>query len=352
MNTDFVCKASDHVVGCGCTVREALVRLNALPGGRMTLFVTDGEGHLCGSLTDGDVRRALIAGCGLEDRVSVVMNGCPHALRRGCDVYVAVAAAREKGLRLLPRLDASGRPENILDLSRLKSLLPVDAVLMAGGRGERLRPLTLNTPKPLLRVGDKCIIDYNVDELRANGVENIHVTVNYLKEQLEEHFRKRGDGVRCVSEPKRLGTMGSLSLVEDLRHDTVLLMNSDLLTDISFEALYRRHTDTGADLTMSVVPYNVSVPFGIINTEGDRVTGLQEKPVYNYYANAGVYMMKAEVLPLIEKGKYLDAPDFVERLIAKGRKVSYFPIEGTWIDIGSPDDYRRACDIMSTRRAL
>lgn len=125
-----------------------------------------------------------------------------------------------------------------------------------------------------------------------------------------------------------------------------------MLTDISFEALYRRHTGTGADLTMSVVPYNVSVPFGIINTEGDRVTGLQEKPVYNYYANAGVYMMKAGVLPLIEKGEYLDAPDFAERLIAKGRKVSYFPIEGTWIDIGSPDDYRRACDIMSTRRAL
>lgn len=352
MNPSIIRDITEHIVSKGNNVRDALEKLNKLPGDSMTLFVVNEANELIGSLTDGDVRRALIANAKLTDSVECVMNNNPTVLSPQTDIYDCVHSARKRGVKLLPKTDSNAHLQSIINLTSLKALLPIDAVLMAGGRGERLRPLTLNCPKPLLKVGGKAIIDYNIDELQANGVDSIHVTVNYLKEQIEEHFTKRGDGVKCVAEPTRLGTMGSLALVEGLHHDHVLVMNSDLLTTISFEALYRRHLDTGADLTMSVIPYNVSVPFAIIDTTEDRVTGLREKPVYNYFANAGVYIMRSELLPMIEKGKYLDAPDFVERLIAQGRKVSYYPIEGTWIDIGSPDDFRRANEIMSTRGNL
>lgn len=225
---------------------------------------------------------------------------------------------------------------------------------MAGGRGERLRPLTLSIPKPLLAVGGKPIIDRNIEMLEEYGVRNIFVTVNYLHNKIEEHFRIRNAketdnhaDVTCVLEPKRLGTLGSLALVEGLRHDNILVMNSDLLTNLDFEKMWRTHTESGAHLTMGAVPYTVSVPFAIMRTKGSEVTGLEEKPTYNYFINGGVYMMRRELLERITKGEYLDAPNFIESLIADGLNVECFPIEGRWIDIGSPDDYRAANELLS-----
>lgn len=315
----------------------------------MTLFITDSRQRAVGTLTDGDVRRALLRGEDVDTPVDAVMRRNFRRLSPGDDAFSSLSALREEGIMLVPVLDAEGRITRILDLRELKAALPLDAVLMAGGKGERLRPLTLETPKPLLKVGGKAIIDYNVDELRANGVEHLFVTVNYLKEKLIEHFDERGDGVRCVAEPCRMGTFGSLSLVApEVTHDNVLVMNSDLLTTISFENMYRRHLSTEAALTMAVVPYNVSIPFAILDTEGDRVRALREKPVFNYFANAGVYILRSELLARIKEGEYLDAPDFIEALIADGLKVSYYPVDGIWIDIGSPEDFRRATDLMAS----
>lgn len=344
---------SAHTLAATASVREALSRLNALPGSRMTLFALNEESRAVGSLTDGDIRRALLRGISVDSAIDGVMNRNFHRVGPADDLAEAIMRGRGLGLRLLPRLDEEGHITDILDLNEIKGALPLDAVLMAGGKGERLRPLTINTPKPLLKVGDKAIIDYNVDELRANGIENIFVTVNYLKEQIIAHFDGRGEGVRCVAEPTRMGTFGSLSLVApELVHDNVLVMNSDLLTTISFDALYRRHLATGADLTMSVVSYNVSVPYAILETEGNRVAALREKPVYNYFANAGVYLLKRELLSRIAPEEYLDAPDFIESLIADGKKVSYYLIDGIWIDIGSPADFTRATELMSSRLKL
>lgn len=339
-----------HAISTQASVRDALRAINGLSGEAMTLFAISPEGTLAGTVTDGDIRRGLIAGVELEAPVADVMHTGFSAATPGDDYCVAIAAARRKRLSLLPVVDG-GTITDIIDLNSVKTHLPIDAVLMAGGKGERLRPLTLDTPKPLLPVGGKAIIDYNVDELEACGVDNIFVTVNYLAEKIESHFGQR-DGrarVACVREPRRLGTIGSLALVEGLAHDDVLLMNSDLLTDIDFEAFYIHHKKSGAAVTMAAVPYTVSVPFAIMHIDKENVTALEEKPTYNYFANAGVYLLQRRVARRITPGKYLDAPDFISSLIAEGESVGCFPIQGTWVDIGSPDDYRHANEMMDHR---
>ena len=339
-----------HTIATSATVRDALRAINALSGESMTLFAIDREGLLKGTVTDGDIRRALISGTNLDDTVQTVMHTNFLAVFPGDDLWLKMAEGRSRRIALMPVVE-DGRIADIIDLHQMKTALPIDAVLMAGGRGERLRPLTDNRPKPLLPVGGKPIIDYNVDELERCGVRNIFVTVNYLADQIVEHFASRSGraAVTCVREPRRLGTMGSLAFVDGLENDDVLLMNSDLLTTIDFEAFYLHHRSHGEGITMAAVPYTVSVPFAIMHMDKDRVTGLEEKPTYNYFANAGVYLIRRSLLSRIVKGEYLDTPDFISSLIADGGVVGCYPIEGTWIDIGSPDDYRYANELMSKR---
>lgn len=340
-----------HAISGSTNVRDALKAINQLSGESMTLFVLDIEGKLAGTVTDGDIRRALIAGADLCDPVERVMYTSYLTVNPGDDLCLVIAEGRKRRIGLLPIVD-QGHIIDIIDLHALKTRLPIDAVLMAGGKGERLRPLTEHTPKPLLPVGEKAIIDYNVDELESCGVERIFVTVNYLAHKIESHFSKRNGRSRitCVREPKRLGTMGSLALVEGLESENVLMMNSDLLTTLDFEQLYLHHKRSNADLTIAAVPYTVSVPFAIMQMDGNMVRGLEEKPTYNYFANGGVYLMRRDVISRIERGEYLDAPDFISTLIADGGRVGCFPMEGTWIDIGSPDDYRYANELMKRKR--
>ena len=227
--------------------------------------------------------------------------------------------------------------------------MPIDAVLMAGGKGERLRPLTEKVPKPLLPVGDKAIIDHNIDRLISYGVKQINVTVNYLKEQLEEHFREpyKEVQVRTVREPHFLGTMGSVRFVPEFYNDTVLIMNSDLFTNINYEDFYLHFKEHDADMSIAAVPYSVQVPYGILQLEGRRdVKGIIEKPTYDYYANAGIYLIKKSALEYVPEGNVFNATDLIEALIDAGRKVIRFPLNGTWIDIGNPQEYKRANDMV------
>ncbi|OQA46811.1 MAG: D-glycero-alpha-D-manno-heptose 1-phosphate guanylyltransferase [Bacteroidetes bacterium ADurb.Bin302] len=219
---------------------------------------------------------------------------------------------------------------------------------MAGGKGERLRPLTLTTPKPLLKVGDKCIIDYNVDALISYGLENINVTVNYLGEQLEEHYKERRQHVqvKCVREPKFLGTMGSVKFVDSFVNDTVLVMNSDLFTNIDYEDFYLHFLENDADMSVAAVPYSVNVPYGIFELTGRDIQGVKEKPTYNYYANAGIYLIKKKLLDLVPDNVFYNATDFMEMLIAKNHKVIRYPLTGYWIDIGKPEDYQKAQELV------
>ena len=340
-----------HTISPNETVRQAMKRLNELSGDSMTLFVATPDGEIRGSITDGDIRRSLIEGGELNDPVSLVMNPNFKYVAPGDDISNKISEARKRHIELLPVVE-DGRISDFIDLRHVKTHIPVEVVLMAGGRGERLRPLTDETPKPLLPVDGKPIIDYNIEELETCGVKKIYVTVNYLADQIRSHFRdwEGSAEVECVEEPKKLGTLGSLAYVKGIKTDNIIVMNSDLLTTVDFEALYLNHVKSGADFTIAAVPYSVSVPFAIMRLKKDRVVSLEEKPTYNYFANGGVYIMKTDLIKRIPEGKYLDAPDFIMSLIKDGKNVGCFHLEGTWIDIGSPDDYRMACELMSRRR--
>lgn len=342
-----------HIINEHATLVEALERLNALSGEVMTLLVTTDDGRMTGTLTDGDSRRALLAGVALDEPVTRAMHRDFKRLdASGIDVG-ALREMREKGIRLIPVLDADGRIARILDTRVTRTVLPLTAILMAGGKGERLRPLTLDTPKPLLKVGDKAIIDYNIEALAAVGITDISVTVNYLAPQLVEHFSHpvAGVDVKCVAEPSAMGTIGSASLIPHPEGGDTVVMNSDLLTTVSFEEMYMRHVAEKADITIAAIPYNVSVPYAILSTDGARVTALEEKPTYAHYANAGIYIISNELLDSIPAQGRTDATDLIEKAIADGRRVVYFPIDGTWIDIGSPADYRHACELIRLKES-
>lgn len=339
---------SKHIISQDAPLIEAIERLNGLSGQTMVLFAVDGRQRMTGTLTDGDVRRFLIANRTLDVAVSAIMHREFRRFQKGQISVSQVRAVRRQGITLVPCIDSDGRIAEVYDFSSCHSILPLDAILMAGGRGERLRPLTLTTPKPLLKIGDKCIIDYNVEELARNGVTNIAVTTNYLAEQLDEHFSRPVGGVtvRCVREPRKLGTIGSAKLVDGLTNDNVLIMNSDLFTTISYEDMYVQHIEEQSDMTIAAIPYMVSVPFAIFRSEGNRILGLEEKPTYNYYANAGIYIVRRSMLDRIPDDTVFDATDLIEALVADGRKVVYHPINGTWLDVGSPDDFRHAQELV------
>ena len=338
-----------HVILNSFTILDALNRINNIHEGPLVLFVVDSENKVIGSLTDGDIRRALIKGISVTETVEKAVHRNFNFLRKNVNDDVKnIHIQRELKMKLVPVLDENNQIYEIINLEKYKTLLPVDAVLMAGGKGERLRPLTEKTPKPLIKVGEKCIIDYNIDSLISYGIKNIFVTVNYLGEQLEEHFKEKRDGIKIntVKEPKYLGTIGSIKFVESFYNDTILVMNSDLFTNIDYEDFYLHFKEHDADMSVAAVPYIVKVPYGVFNLEGRNIKGVTEKPTISYYANAGIYLIKKELLKLIPENKFYNATDFMSSLINNNYKVIRYPISGYWIDIGQHDELERAKEIV------
>lgn len=334
----------DFTLNKNATIIEALKKIDELSNNATRIaFVVDEDRKVIGSVSDGDCRRGLINGKKLNSPVTDIMNSKFTSLIK--DVYDVdtIQKIRKLGLKYVPELNKDGTLFAIRDFTNEKSYVPVDAVLMAGGKGERLRPLTLDTPKPLLKVADKPIIDYNIDNLINCGINHINVTVNYLAEQIEEHFLKPINEVqvKTVREPKFLGTIGSIKFVKEWYNDTILLMNSDLFTNIDIEAFYLHFLKHDADMSVAGVQYNVNIPYGIFELENTReIKGITEKPSYHYYANAGIYLIKRSLLDLIPDNEFFDATDFIDLLIKNNKKVIRFPITGYWIDIGKPDDFK------------
>lgn len=339
----------NHIISRDRTLLEALILINSLVPEPLVLFVVDDEKRMVGTLTDGDSRRALIAGASVNDKAEKIMHRNFNYMRVDNINNVAeIRHQKEMLMKLVPILDEGMHIIDIINLEKYKTRLPVDAVLMAGGKGERLRPLTEKMPKPLLPVGDKAIIDHNVDRLISYGVSHISVTVNYLKEQIEEHYRepRMGVQIQTVQEPKFLGTIGSIRFVPKFYNDTVLLMNSDVFTNIDYEDFFLHFQQHDAEMSVAAIPYNVSIPYGILNLDGRNIRGLLEKPKYIYYANAGIYLIKRRALDEIPENTFFNATDLVEALIAEGKTVIRYPLNGTWIDIGNPQEYQKANELV------
>lgn len=337
-----------YIIQNTSTILDALKALDGTSHDWQTLFVVDDAERMVGTLTDGDIRRGLIGGASLSTPVREIMHTSFKFVRDGQYDAKLLKEFRERQIFFIPVLDNEGHVVKVCNLIKYRNFLPVDAVLMAGGKGERLRPLTEKTPKPLLPVGDKAIIDHNVDRLISFGFKHISVTVNYLGEQLEKHFREPRNEVQVqtVREPKFLGTIGSIKFVPKFYNDTVLVMNSDLFTNINYEDFYLHFKEHNADMSVAAIPYDVDIPFGILNLDGRNITGLSEKPHYGYYANAGIYLIKKSAFDLIPDDTMFHSTDLLQALVAADGKVIRFPLGGTWIDIGTPQEYRRAQDIV------
>jgi len=339
---------NNHIISKDITLLEALSYINAAAPDPLVLFVLDNEDRMVGTLTDGDSRRALIAGASVEEKVEKIMHRDFNYIKiEDIDDVREIKRQRNLNMKLVPVLDEEKHIVETINLEKYHSRLPFDAILMAGGKGERLRPLTLETPKPLLKVGDKCIIDHNIDRLISYGVKHISVTVNYLKGQMEEHFSgPRGEvQIKTIREPKFLGTIGSVKYVENFYNDTVLVMNSDLFTNINYEDFYLHFKQHDAEMSLAAVPYDISIPYGILDLDGHEIRGLIEKPKFNYYTNAGIYLIKRRALDEIPADTFFHATDLVEKLIDQKKKVIRYPLAGYWIDIGNPDEYYKACEM-------
>lgn len=331
-------------------LKDALIELNKKSevNDSLVLFIVDENKKLVGTLTDGDIRRFFIRGGNINDEVSVAMHSDCKYLDSTKDIVGNLHELRKNGYTVIPVVNSEQEIVEIIDLNKTKSHLPIDAVLMAGGKGVRLRPLTETTPKPLLPVGGKSIIDYNIDSLMENGIKHISVTVNYLHEQLEEHFAEPVNGVKidCIKEPQFLGTMGATQFVTKFYNDVVLVMNSDLFTNIDYEDFYLHFKEHDADMSVAAVPYSISVPYGIFELEGRNIKGVKEKPVYNYFANAGIYLIKRELLENMPKNTFYNATDLLNDAVAAGKTVIRYPITGYWLDIGSHEEYKKANELV------
>lgn len=339
----------NHVISQETTLLEALSCICDMAPEPLVLFIVNDKQQMVGTLTDGDSRRALINGATLGSRVKEVMHKSFNYIHSDEEnIVLQLKHQKDLKMRLVPVLDSDNHIVEIINLEQYKTKLPVDAVLMAGGKGERLRPLTEKTPKPLLKVGEKAIIDHNIDRLINYGISHINVTVNYLGEQLEEHFLEpRGEvQVRTIREPKFLGTIGSIKFIKEFYNDTVLVMNSDVFTNINLEDFYLHFKEHNAVMSVAAIPYTVSVPYGIFDLDGRNINGLIEKPTYNYYANAGLYLIKREALDEIPDDTMFHSTDLIEKLIKEGKRVIRFPLNGTWIDIGNPQEYQKANELV------
>lgn len=334
-----------HIIPNSTTIRQALVLLNGLKDRFLILFVIDEDEKMLGTITDGDIRRAFLSDVSMDDNVT---KGIYRHFKFICKKDFTLEqfiSYKEQDITLLPVLDEEGKILTIRNLKSLQSLLPLDAVIMAGGDGQRLRPLTEKTPKPLLKVGNKPIIEHNIDRLLKFGIQNIHITLRYLGEQIEEYF---GDGsekeatIRYVKEKDRLGTLGAVTLCEDFENDVVLVMNSDLLTNIDYEDFYKRFIETKADMLIAAVPYAVTVPYAVLETKNHRVNRFVEKPTYTYHSNAGIYLVKKELFEKIDRNKKYDATDFMQLLIEEDKNVQTYLLMEYWLDIGRHDDFEKA----------
>jgi len=334
----------DHLIEAGAHIKTALKRLDTLAIDAI-LFVVDDAGKLIGSLTDGDVRRGLIKDLTVQDKVEAFIQPNPKYIKKGSYDLQQIIEFKKLNFKIIPVLNAHDQIINVINFRFLKSYLPLDTVIMAGGRGTRLSPLTDTTPKPLLQVGDKPIIEHNIDALRSYGIDDFWISLRYMGNQVETFLGdggSKGVAIKYVWEEEPLGTIGAVSKITDFQHEYVLITNSDLLTSLDYEDFFLDFIQKGADMSVATIPYSVNIPYAVLETSNHHIVSFKEKPNYTYYSNGGIYIIKRKFLDRIPKNTFFNATDLMESMIQKGDKLISYPIRQYWLDIGKYEDFKKA----------
>ncbi len=340
---------TDITINQDSTILEILEKLNNIRDvSRLILFVEDDKGAIIGSLTDGDVRRALASRKNILEKAATVCNRKFKYLEQ-TNSFVTLNKYRKNNLKILPVLDKQKRLIRVIDLDKVKAQLPLECMIMAGGRGKRLSPLTDTIPKPMLPLGDKPIIEHIIDRLITFGIKKFYISIKYRGKQIQEYFgngSSRGIDIEYIWEEKPLGTAGALSLVKNFDTDHILLMNSDLLTNIDFERLYLDLIENKADMAVASTEYKMNIPYAIFETEGQKIKAFEEKPTKIYHANAGIYLLKKELIQKIPINEFYDITSLMKKIVSERLKLIYSPIIGYWIDIGNTTDYKQAQEFV------
>jgi len=315
--------------------------------GLQIALVTDREGRLLGTLTDGDVRRALLALQSLHEPVKRFMNRRPCCIDEHQSRDEAVCLMKSRRLRQIPVLDGRGRVVDLEIDNALFTPFQLDnwVVIMAGGQGRRLKALTQSCPKPLLKVGRRALLEVIIESLSGQGFKQVYISVNYRADMVMKHF---GDGspwgvkIEYLQENQPLGTAGALGLLPGRPTLPLLLMNGDILTSISFNRLLEHHQQRNHTATVCIKEQIHQIPYGVVNFQGGRLTSIVEKPEQSIFVNAGIYVLNPEVIDHIRRDSYCDIPALLQTLLKERENVGVFPIREYWLDIGRVDDFQKA----------
>ncbi len=341
---------SRFLVTPAMSIREVMAGIGSALG---LALVVDEDRHLLGTVTDGDIRRAILADIDLDQPVEVLLHqGKPPRRRMPVTAAFGTSEARllqmmtESTLRHIPLVNEAGQVKGVATLDDLAKdfELPLTAVVMAGGSGTRLRPLTDDRPKPMLPMGDRPLLEHIVDRLRMAGIRRLNITRHYKGNVIEDHFgdgRDFGVDIRYVDEKKPLGTAGALSLME-ASDEPLLVINGDIVTNVDLRAMLDFHGEHRADMTVAVRQQEFTIPYGVVEMDGVELVGILEKPTDRHMINAGIYLLSAGVSRQVPAGQHYDMTDLIQDLISKGLTVIGFPIQEYWIDIGQPEDYQKA----------
>jgi len=312
------------------------------------LLVVDNENRLVGTITDGDIRRALIRGIQMSTPITQVVNPNPVTVNQGYPQDKSLKLMKDGGVLHIPVLDSIGK---VVGLETLEQLVQPDSldnpvVLMAGGFGTRLRPLTDSTPKPLLEIGGRPLLEIIIKQFSEYGFRHFFISTHYKAEQVRDYFgcgEKWGISIDYIHETEPLGTAGVLRLLPgDIGYQPVFLMNGDILSNVNFKEMLQFHRLSGGDCTIAVRQFETRVPYGVVEIDGTRVKNIIEKPSYSNFVNAGIYILNRSMLEIGESPEYMDMPNYLMGRINSGAKVNVYPIHEYWLDIGQTTDYLRA----------
>ena len=333
------------LVRSGSSLRQALAIIDAT--GTQIALIVDEKRRLLGTLSDGDVRRAILSGLGLEEQIDNVMHSGATVINSLATPNEIQTMMHRTGCHQLPIVDEEGI---VVGLAIVNDYLHFSqrenwVVIMAGGLGSRLRELTLNTPKPMLKVGSRPLLETIVRGYANQGFRNFYMAVNYKAEQIVDYF---GDGtafgvdIRYLHEKKRMGTAGALSMLPKRPTSPFIVTNADLLTKVNFGQLVDQHAALGVQATMAVRHYEMQVPYGVVNVCNRHIYSIEEKPVQRFLVSAGINVLSPDVLDLVPTNQFFDMPSLFDVMLENGMKAHAYQIDDYWLDIGQPPDYEKA----------